>query len=268
MPNFATLSQVKSWLNLTSSVDDALLTTLINQISVAILEYLQRPDFIRTTFTELQSGVGNQRMVLRNWPVISVSSLIADQTPIPAAPTFGQVGYTIEQWDGTSSGKNQVLTLAGYIFPRRQNNIQIIYQAGYCVQQEAQTVTDVMSVYTVTANQTYGSWSQDDGVTYAATGIKLIPVASSPMTGQYTVSNGVYTFSVGDNAASLLINYSFIPAPITQACIEWVSERYRYKSRIGQTSQSLSGAVTSAYSLKIPDHIVMMLTPYKKWMPL
>lgn len=268
MPNFATLTQVKAWLDIATSSDDGMLTTLINQLSVAILEYVQRPDFVCTTYTELQNGVAPQRMMLRNWPVVSVSSLISGQTTIPAATSFGRAGYTLEQWDGTSSGKCQTITLNGYCFERGLNNIQAIYQAGYCVQSEPQTVADIMSVYTITANQNYGVWSQDDGVIYASTGIKLVPVASAPTVGQYTASSGVYVFNSGDNGAALLISYSFIPAPITQACIEWVGERYRYKERIGQTTKSLGGAMSAAYSLTMPDHIQRMLAPYKKWMPL
>jgi hypothetical protein len=50
---------------------------------------------------------------------------------------------------------------------------------------------------------------EDYGVFYASTGVQLLPVASSPAAGQYSVSAGVYTFNSSDNAAAVLIYYSY-----------------------------------------------------------
>ncbi len=50
---------------------------------------------------------------------------------------------------------------------------------------------------------------EDYGVFYAASGIQLTPVASSPAQGQYSVSSGVYTFNSADNGAGVLIYYSY-----------------------------------------------------------
>lgn len=54
-----------------------------------------------------------------------------------------------------------------------------------------------------------GTWSQDGGVTYAATGIALTAVASAPSVGEYMVSAGVYTFAAADEGAAVLINYFY-----------------------------------------------------------
>lgn len=54
------------------------------------------------------------------------------------------------------------------------------------------------------------SFVMDLGVYYATTGLPLKQVASSPGTGQYTVSaSGVYTFASGDDSAALLFNYLY-----------------------------------------------------------
>jgi hypothetical protein len=50
---------------------------------------------------------------------------------------------------------------------------------------------------------------EDFGVFYAATGVQLTPVGSSPAQGQYSVSAGVYNFNSADNGASVLIYYSY-----------------------------------------------------------
>ena len=252
--------------------DEALLTSLINQISAGIINSLQRPPLVRTTFTEVRDGVGNRRITLRNWPVVSVSSLTVSGNSIPASSAYGQSGYNLTTWDGTNAGNPQEIILCGYDFCRGAGNVQIVYQAGYCVQNEAQTVPG--STYQVAPNTPYGSWAQDDGVTYA-NGTPLTPVSSAPSVGQYVPPSPFksspvlyYQFSVSDASAGVLLNYSYIPADIEEACIEWVGERYRYRSRIGQTSTSQSGIETTAFSLKMPDHIKLMLQPYRKAIPL
>jgi len=49
----------------------------------------------------------------------------------------------------------------------------------------------------------------DQGVIYAATGLPLTKVSSSPTTGQYSVSAGVYTFSSDDAGKNVLISYTY-----------------------------------------------------------
>jgi len=49
----------------------------------------------------------------------------------------------------------------------------------------------------------------DDGVIYAATGLPLTKVASSPSASQYSVSSGVYTFNSGDAGKAVLTTYTY-----------------------------------------------------------
>jgi len=49
----------------------------------------------------------------------------------------------------------------------------------------------------------------DLGVRYAATGVALEKVASTPSTGQYSESSGTYTFSTADGSAAVLISYTY-----------------------------------------------------------
>jgi hypothetical protein len=53
------------------------------------------------------------------------------------------------------------------------------------------------------------TWSVDLGVKYAATGVGLTEVASSPTTGQYSVAAGVYTFAAADTGKAVLISYTY-----------------------------------------------------------
>ena len=64
------------------------------------------------------------------------------------------------------------------------------------------------SPYTYTAVNA-ANFDEDLGVVYAASGLTLTKVASSPSTGQYSVAAGVYTFSSGDAGKALLASYSY-----------------------------------------------------------
>lgn len=269
-----TLLNVKSNLSVDSNADDVLLTRTINQVSTAILNYLQRPLLARTTYTEVRSGVGNQKITLRNWPVVSIASVTINGVNIPQGTNPTKPGWFLQQWDGAVAGNLQQLYLIGYCFSRGLNNITVVYDAGYCVTNQAVNVPG-STPYTQTITPASGTWAQDDGVYYASTGVKLTAVAANatPTAGQYSViidgfGNGSYTFAAADAAASLLVNYSYVPGPLEEACVEWVGERYRYRPRIGQTSKSLGGQETAAYSLKgMPEFIATILEPYRKSVP-
>lgn len=274
-----------------TTYDDALLSVYITQISGAILSYIQRPSLFKTTYTELRDGVGNNSLTLRNFPVLAVSSVTVASTTggygnysnncypstgqtavIPAQASFGQSGFTYDMWDGTSAGNMSQVTLNGYWFWRGRNNVQIVYNAGYSVVGEQYTVTSSTSsgLSKYTALQPLGSWGQDDGVFYSS-GVQLssLPSSMTPSSaGQYLVSNGVYQFNSSDSGQLLNINYSYVPTDVEQACIQWIAERYAYRSRIGQKSASLGGQETSAYDLTpMPGYVALLLNPYRKWLP-
>ncbi len=71
---------------------------------------------------------------------------------------------------------------------------------------EAGTIPTTPYQVTVTNSATFG---QDLGVKFAATGVQLVRVASSPATGQYSVSAGVYTFAAADTTLGVLISYTY-----------------------------------------------------------
>jgi hypothetical protein len=54
-----------------------------------------------------------------------------------------------------------------------------------------------------------GTFINDDGVLYAATGLPLTKVASTPAAGQYSVASGVYTFNSADAGKAVLTSYTY-----------------------------------------------------------
>lgn len=298
--NLTCLDNVKGWLaiDLATTTSDPILNRLIVALSNAITSYLQRPAFVKTTFNETLSGIGSRAIMLRNWPVLSILSLNVNNTNVPPAINSNAYGYSLEQWDGSMPGKPQLLYLNGITgsgpvgnwnggwnapqavspgslgFNPGANNIIASYVAGYCVQNEAHNVP-AATTYTLNPLVPNGLFSQDDGVNYA-NGTALTKVSlNPPLQGQYSVSvvaaTGVatYTFNAADASAAVLLNYSYIPADLEQACIEWVGERYSYKGRIGQISKSLGGQESVTYGQKdMPDFIKRSLMPYRKSFPL
>lgn len=62
--------------------------------------------------------------------------------------------------------------------------------------------------YQVTVTQS-ATFTVDLGVQNAATGVPLTAVASSPATGQYSHSAGVYTFAAADTGNNVVISYQY-----------------------------------------------------------
>jgi hypothetical protein len=56
-----------------------------------------------------------------------------------------------------------------------------------------------------------GTWDTDEGVAFGVLdqAVPLVRVASSPSTGQYAVSAGVYTFAAADTGKTVYINYRY-----------------------------------------------------------
>lgn len=286
------LNNVKTWLNLSTTTDDSLISSMIVAFTDAIMSYFERATFAATQVVEMRDGVGNQKMTLRNWPVISVSAvqvfggsgfggnmfgssgLPNGVQNIPASSGFGNSGFTLEPFDGSAAGMPQRVILSGYNFPRGNGNVQITYKAGYQVTGEAQSIPASVA-YTVTPQCPYGPFLADSGPVYAANGNAFTLVSALTGTaGQYTLSVAAatqiatYTFNAADASAAILLNYSYVPASIERACIQWIGEQYSYRKRIGLKSQSANGVETSGFDTKdMPDFIATLLKPYAKWIP-
>ncbi len=273
--DLAVLADVKTWLSGSSGIgtsDDSLLARLITDVSGAIAAYLGRASLTPRAYVERLDGNGKTRLYLRHYPALQMTSLTIDNVAVPAVvmPAAGGPhgrGYLLETWDGLPPGRPQALDVFHTAFRNGRQNVAVAYTAGYTVEGESAAVPAAPGPYTVTAQAPLGPWASDAGVVYSSganSGTTLTPVAGTPSAGQYNVASGVYTFAAADAGAAVSISYGFIPAAINNACIEWVAERYRYRTRVGQSSQSVSGQITSSYSLKdLPDFVRASLDPYR-----
>jgi hypothetical protein len=263
--DLTSLAAVKAWLGDTVTTSDAQISGLITSVSRAIYSALQRTNILPATYSEVLNGTGRYDLVLKSFPVISISSLTMDGITVPVAPALPNwpatgYGYVLETVDPIPPGRPANLYMRGRPFRRGLQNVSVSYVAGYQVS-ETQTIASG----TLTALAPYGAWGTDQGVVYASTGVALTAVSGTPAQGQYKVSAGAYTFNAADNAASVTLSYGFIPADLAQAAIEWTAARFKAQSYIGLKSKSLGGQETISYDTgAMPAFISAAIQPYKR----
>ena len=267
--DLTTLADVKSWLGRTDTNSDALIAALVTRASRSICSYLQRPLLLPHTVTEVQDGTGGNILVLKEWPVLQVASVVVDGIAIPQAVQQAP-GWVLDAWNGVPPGRMQALRLRGYSFglpgTRNTATVQVTYQAGYQVASERQIVT----AGEASVAAPFGPWATDEGVSYA-NGTPLAQVASAPVTGQYALDAeaGTYDFAAGDDGAAILVSYGFVPYDLADACIELVSERYKYAQRVGEKTHSLGGNETVAFdTTRFTPLVTQLLQPYRNVPPL
>jgi len=262
------LSALKAWLGLPAgaSPNDATLAALITAASRAVYAALSRPGLLPQSYSEVVDGE-SERLFLRHWPVLQVTSVTLEGEAIPpAAPASGRptLGYLLRADDDAPPGRQQALDIFGRrVRPRRQNLV-VDYTAGYAVQGEARAVPSA-TPWTLNALAPFGPWAMDLGVVYAATGAALSAVPAAPALAQYCVAGGAYAFSAGDAGAMVAISYGYIPQDVAQAALELAAERFRAAERIGLRSKSLGGQETIAYDVSaISAPVLALLQPYRR----
>jgi len=123
--DLTTLQDLKDWLSITDSSFDAQFTALISAMSAFMARYCNR-DFIQQTNTEIRDGNGKQRILLKNYPVISITSVTIDGVAIPVRPNPTSSGYVAPD-PADNAG---LLALDGYCFNPGNKNVTIVYSAG------------------------------------------------------------------------------------------------------------------------------------------
>ncbi len=122
---------------------------------------------------------------------------------------YGQYQYPLVAARGTvkTTGKAKAARISGLAFAN------LFYGVTPSSGQLATAFAEAGSVpasspYTVTAANS-ATFADDEGVTYAASGLPLTKVASSPASGQYSVAAGVYTFASADAGKAVLVSYTY-----------------------------------------------------------
>lgn len=139
MLSFATLAEVKQFMQIQADTDDAFLFTLLKNTTKIIQNAIGRKIF-SDTFTELISGDGKSHdLILEQYPIISVTSIhddldrvFGDGTLLVEDTGSNEGDYRIVDKDDVD-GENPgiIRRLDGNIWQRGDKNIKVVYVAGY-----------------------------------------------------------------------------------------------------------------------------------------
>jgi hypothetical protein len=123
--DLTTLADVKAWLQTGQAAfpasDDALLTRLVTASSQYIQAWLNRR-IASADYVETRDGNGGRRLQFACFPVTAVLSLTIDGQVVPATTPSSAAGYTFSPTQ---------LSVCGYRFNRRAQNVVVSYTAGY-----------------------------------------------------------------------------------------------------------------------------------------
>lgn len=134
------LADLKSWLSITATTDDALLSSLISNVSIEILQHIGRSAIVSATYTETRDGTGTSTMTAKFFPITAVSSLKIDTTQVQPSPDGVQPGFVFDDYTLklvgvppylNAGGASVQLQSAPFIFRAGKMNIVFSYTAGY-----------------------------------------------------------------------------------------------------------------------------------------
>ena len=123
--DLCTLAELKAWLPNQGNNDDSTLQGLISNASLQVLQYIDRPHILASvlgSLVESYDGNSSDRLLPRQFPIISVSGVSIDNVPVPQAASPVAAGFL---WD------SRRVLLRGYRFCRGLQNVQLSYTAGY-----------------------------------------------------------------------------------------------------------------------------------------
>lgn len=271
------VAAVNLWLGNPSGTDQTLIQSAITNFSRYVLRRTGRR-FLSgfKSYTERYDGNGSERLMTREYPILSLAALTVGYQTIPQSPDSLQPGWVIEE-----SGDRATVALVGaggfitqgqsawepglprtfggpYRFFEGIQNVGISYTAGSVLDalSEEQTVP-ASAPYTVTAANA-ASWWADLGATNSA---------GASLADEYTVANGVYTFAASLAGQEVELNYQYggTPEDLAQAATQLVATMYRRRGWIDQLSQMQPGVGTTSYSrLEMPPEVTSVIERYTR----
>ena len=124
------LDDAKTQLKITASSENTILGDIINGVSALVNSYCKRV-FLTTSFTEYYDGNGQRELILRNVPIISISTLYnadanrtfdsSTEVDVSADVLIKKQSGIIELWNNEAA------------FIKGSANIKITYVAGYAL---------------------------------------------------------------------------------------------------------------------------------------
>lgn len=140
----ATVAQLKEYLGVTGTSDDALLTRVLAAAETFFYTMLQRNSLEVGAFTQTLDGTGKDYVMVSYWPIVTLTSLVvAGETIAASLYTFGSRG-------AFDSRMVYFTSASGLLFPKGRRNVVVSGTAGY-----ATTPPDVQQAVVELAGRGY-----------------------------------------------------------------------------------------------------------------
>jgi len=261
--DLTTIERAKAWLLPSSAVatantSDELLGRLITAGSRFVMNYMNRDSLDIVERDESYDTGGNNWVVLRQFPVVSVQSVEYLGITVTREATGNPPtnGWKVFPGDG---GGQQRLSVHGVPLPRARAGVRVQYTSGCLVSESHVVSSGAIALDSV--------WLSDQGVRLEG-GAALDRVTGTPGAGEYAVSDGAYTFHSSTNGQTVVVSYGYVPADIEQALVELVGERFKAKDRIGVSSKSIANGESISYNTRmVTDPIRHLLQSYCRVVP-
>lgn len=153
--DLTTVAQVQNWAG--GSFDNTadgttLIPQLITMMSVFVAYTVLRRRFQSLNgqgsqqFTDTVDGTGGDRIVMKDWPITAVASVLVNGLAVPASPDGVSAGYIFSERSiillpntviGTPLASSSYIALSK--FPRIAQNVVITYTAGYTANTQPST---------------------------------------------------------------------------------------------------------------------------------
>lgn len=115
------VANVKAYLGKSYTDDDALLLTFVQAVSARFESMISR-NILARSYTDILNGYWGRVIIPRQYPIVSVSSLLVDGTTVSVAPTIADTGYFATE---------HVVYLRHMFVSTGYANVEITYNAGY-----------------------------------------------------------------------------------------------------------------------------------------
>lgn len=121
MQDLTTVEAFVAYADAANDPDTASIQRMITAYSTAVRSYTNR-DFTLESYSRTFDGANNTRLMLSQYPIVSVTGLQVGMQVIPAAPAFGATGFRFDE---------RTVMLNGYRFARGEGNVLVSWTAGF-----------------------------------------------------------------------------------------------------------------------------------------
>lgn len=258
--NLTTLANVKQYLSITTTNQDALITSLIARESALVEAWTGRTFPSVSNTNKRLNGNGSKKLVLPDQPILSVSAVSILGSAISSSADGVAAGFMFD---------DTCLYLVGGIagmswgdrFPNVPQSVTVSWEAGYQTSETAFVPTGNTPTITPVNG---GTAATVVSVVDNTTGLTMTQVGSSPLTGQFSFSAGVFTFNSAQYNDSVTMTYKYIPAAVEQAVIEMVGLDLQQRTNIGINSKTLATESITYEKKGISDSAKELLMPYRR----